>query len=57
MDSIEQSIARRPVAASLLMFYPISWGLFIPSFLGKLGLGFLPVETSGPALMTQAVRA
>jgi len=39
------------------MFYPISWGLFIPSFLGKSGLGFLPVETSGPALMTQAVRA
>jgi membrane protease YdiL (CAAX protease family) len=49
VDSIKQKIARHPVAAFLLMLYPISWILFIPSLLGKSGFGVLPVDIPAQA--------
>ena len=49
MDSIKQRIARHPVAAFLLILYPVSWILFVPSLLGKSGLGVLPVEIPAQA--------
>ena len=42
--SIKQRIAKHPVAAFLLILYPVSWILFLPSVLGKSGLGVLPVD-------------
>src|SRR5438105_9012704 len=42
-------IARRPVAAFLLILYPISWILFVPSLLGRSGLGVLPVDVPAQA--------
>jgi membrane protease YdiL (CAAX protease family) len=42
--SIRQSITKHPVAAFLLILYPVSWILFLPSVLGKSGLGVLPVD-------------
>ena len=42
--SIRQRIAKHPVAAFLLILYPVSWILFLPSVLGKSGLGVLPVD-------------
>lgn len=41
---IRQSIARHPIAAFLLMLYPISWILFVPALIGKSGLGIIPVD-------------
>ncbi len=49
VDSVKQMIARRPVAAFLLILYPISWILFVPSLLGRSGLGVLPVDVPAQA--------
>jgi len=49
VDSIKQGIAKHPVAAFLLMLYPVSWILFLPSLLGKSGLGVLPVDIPAQA--------
>ena len=43
-QQIRQSIAKHPIAAFLLMLYPISWILFVPALLGKSGLGIIPVD-------------
>jgi uncharacterized protein len=43
-SSIRQRIAKHPVAAFLLILYPVSWILFLPSVLGKSGLGVLSVD-------------
>jgi membrane protease YdiL (CAAX protease family) len=44
MGSVRGRIARHPVAAFLLMLYPISWILFVPDLLGKSGFGVIPVD-------------
>jgi len=49
VDSIKQKIAKHPVTAFLLILYPISWILFIPSLLGKSGFGVLPVDIPAQA--------
>lgn len=42
--SLKKWIAGHPVAAFLLMLYPVSWILFAPALLGKSGLGVIPVD-------------
>jgi membrane protease YdiL (CAAX protease family) len=42
--SLRQTIAGHPVAAYLLILYPLSWILNLPALLGKSGLGVLPVD-------------
>jgi uncharacterized protein len=44
VDSIKQRIARHPIAAFLLLLYPIVWIVCIPSLLGKSGFGVIPVD-------------
>src|SRR2546421_7672503 len=41
---ITRSIARHPIAAFLIILYPLSWILFLPDLLGKSGFGFIPVD-------------
>jgi uncharacterized protein len=41
---MKERIARHPVAAFLLILYPLSWVLFLPSVLGKSGVGLFPVD-------------
>lgn len=43
-SQIRQSIATHPVAAFLVILYPVSWILFLPDLLGKSGFGVLPVD-------------
>src|SRR5712691_11379155 len=43
-SSLRQSIARHPVAALLIILYPLSWVLFVPDLLGKSGFGVIPVD-------------
>ncbi len=50
-SSLKRSIAGHPVAAFLLILYPLSWILFLPSVLGKSGLGV----SWGPLLASVAV--
>jgi uncharacterized protein len=47
--SIRLRIAKHPVAAFLLILYPVSWILFLPAVLGKSGLGVLPVDIPAQA--------
>lgn len=42
--TVKQKIAQHPVAAFLVILYPLSWVLFLPSVLGKSGLGLIPVD-------------
>jgi CAAX protease family protein len=42
--SIKQAIASHPIAAFLIILYPVSWVLFLPAVLGKSGIGVLPVD-------------
>ena len=44
MTSIKRKIASHPVAAFLVLLYPISWLLFLPDLLGKSGFGIIPVD-------------
>src|SRR5262245_40430702 len=37
-------IAQHPVAAFLLILYPLSWILYVPSLLGKSGFGVIGVD-------------
>ncbi len=41
---LRRSIAEHPIAAFLLMLYPISWIIFAPALLGKSGFGIIPVD-------------
>jgi len=41
---LKQAIASHPIAAFLLILYPVSWILFLPSVLGKGGLGIVSVD-------------
>ena len=41
---MRQTIARHPAAAFLVILYPISWVLFLPSVLGKSGVGLLAID-------------
>ena len=41
---MRERIARHPVAAFLLILYPVSWVLFLPDLLGKSGFGIIPVD-------------
>ena len=41
---LKQAIASHPIAAFLLILYPVSWILFLPSVLGNGGLGILSVD-------------
>src|SRR5438105_3109485 len=41
---LKQAIASHPIGAFLLILYPVSWILFVPSVLGKGGLGILSVD-------------
>src|SRR5438552_6998060 len=41
---MRQQIARHPVAAFLVILYPVSWVLFVPDLLGKSGFGIIPVD-------------
>src|SRR4030088_2825986 len=41
---LKHAIASHPIAAFLLILYPVSWLLFLPSVLGKSGLGILSVD-------------
>src|SRR5256712_12294386 len=41
---LKQAIASHQIAAFLLILYPVSWILFLPSVLGKGGLGIIPVD-------------
>lgn len=43
-SQIRQSIATHPVAAFLVILYPVSWILFLPDLLGKSGFGVLFVD-------------
>lgn len=43
-SSLKRSIASHPVAAFLVILYPLSWILFLPAVLGKSGLGVIPVD-------------
>jgi CAAX protease family protein len=42
--SMKNWIAGHPVAAFLLLLYPVSWILFLPALLGKSGLGAIPID-------------
>lgn len=44
MKSIKPFVASHPVAAFLIILYPISWLLFLPDLLGKSGFGLIPVD-------------
>src|SRR5437773_10075063 len=46
---MRQQIARHPVAAFLLILYPVSWLLFLPDLLGKSGFGIIPVDIPAQA--------
>src|SRR5256712_3511092 len=41
---LKQAIASHQIAAFLLILYPVSWILFLPSVLGKGGLGIVSVD-------------
>lgn len=41
---LKHAIATHPIAAFLLILYPVSWILFLPAVLGKSGLGILPID-------------
>ena len=41
---MRQQIARHPVAAFLVILYPVTWVLFVPDLLGKSGFGIIPVD-------------
>jgi membrane protease YdiL (CAAX protease family) len=41
---MRQRIAHHPVTAFLIILYPVSWVLFLPSLLGKPGFGLIPVD-------------
>jgi uncharacterized protein len=41
---IKRRIANHPIAAFLIVLYPVSWVLFLPDVLGKSGLGIIPVD-------------
>jgi uncharacterized protein len=47
--SIRRRIAKHPIAAFLLILYPVSWILFVPALLGKSGLGVIPVDIPAQA--------
>jgi uncharacterized protein len=42
--SLKRSIAGRPTIAFLLILYPLTWILFLPSLLGKSGFGVVPAD-------------
>ncbi len=44
MASLKRSVARNPIAAFLLILYPVSWIVFLPPLLGKAGLGVISVD-------------
>ncbi len=41
---IKRRIANHPIAAFLIILYPVSWVLFLPDLLGKSGFGVIPVD-------------
>ncbi len=47
--SLTQAIVRHPIAAFLVILYPVSWILFLPAVLGKSGVGVVPVDIPAQA--------
>jgi uncharacterized protein len=44
ISRIKRRIANHPIAAFLIILYPVSWVLFLPDLLGKSGFGLIPVD-------------
>ena len=44
VQRIKQAISSHPVAAFLIILYPVSWVLFLPDLLGKSGFGLISVD-------------